>query len=86
VDPRLLAWCDRNGLKITSGRGGVHNKGSKHGRGLAVDVRSRGLTDAFVEHLKRDAEQHGLLVRDERVRPKGQKIWNGEHLHCEVKG
>lgn len=84
VDSRLLAFADRNGLKITSGRGGVHNVGSKHYRGLAIDVRSRGLTDAVIEHLKRDAEQHGLLVRDERQRPPGQKVWSAPHLHIEV--
>jgi hypothetical protein len=84
VDQRLLDFADRNGLHITSGRGGLHNLHSKHYLGEAIDVRSRGLTEAFVEHLERDARQHGLTLRDERNRPLGQKIWGGPHLHLEV--
>jgi hypothetical protein len=89
-DSRLLSFALRNGLIITSGRGGQHNVGSKHYRGLAIDVSVRHnragapLTEDFISHLKRDCAAHGLLLRDERTRPPGQKVWAGPHLHCEV--
>lgn len=84
VDQRLLDFAARNGLTITSGRDGHHNTGSLHYRGLALDFRSRGLKSAFIAHLGRDADQHGLTLRDERKRPPGQLVWGGPHLHLEV--
>lgn len=95
VDPRLLHFADRNGLVITSGRGGKHNTGSKHSRGLAIDVSVRRnrvgapLTDSYIEHLKRDCAASGLRLLDERRRPirhdgTPQPVWSGPHLHVEV--
>lgn len=84
VDPRLLAFCHRNGLVVTSGRNGKHNAHSKHPRGLALDFRSRTLTEEFVLHLFRDAKKSGLRLLDERTRPPGQKVWGGPHFHVEV--
>jgi hypothetical protein len=84
VRPELLAFCLRNGLFITSAKDSTHNVGSKHYRGEAVDVRSRSLEEAFIGHLKRDAEQHSLILRDERKRPPGQKVYGGPHLHIEM--
>src|SRR6266540_1817829 len=84
VDNRLLHFASVNGLRITSGRHGKHNVGSKHYRGLAIDVSCRSMTAARIEHLKRSARAAGLYIRDERRRPRGQKIWSGPHLHIEV--
>jgi hypothetical protein len=90
VDGRLLAFADRNGLVITSGRGGHHNVGSKHYRGEAIDVSVRHdrrgvpLSAERIGHLARDCGQHGLRLRDERTRPPGQAVWGGPHLHVEV--
>lgn len=84
VDERLLEFCRRNGLVITSGRDGSHNQQSKHYRGEAIDFRSRGLEEEFVAHLERDAKEHGLILRDERVRPENQPIWHGGHFHLEL--
>jgi hypothetical protein len=84
VDPWLLAFADANHLTITSGRGGTHNVGSKHYKGEAIDVRSRGMTDAGVHALAKKARTAGILLRDERVHPPGQKVWAGPHLHLEL--
>lgn len=84
VDHRLIEFCVRNGLFATSARDGHHNVGSKHYEGKAIDFRSRGLTEEFVAHLERDAQQSGLTLRDERQRPPGQKVWNGPHWHLET--
>jgi hypothetical protein len=84
VDHRLLDYARRNGLVVTAGTNGKHNVGSKHYQGHAIDFRSRGLEEEFVGHLERDAKQHGLILRDERTRPPGQKVWSGGHFHCEV--
>lgn len=85
VDQRLIDFVHRNGLVVTSARGGKHNVGSKHPLGEAVDVRSRGLTEEFIGHLIRDADAHGLRLRDERVRPPHQAVWGGPHLHVETR-
>jgi hypothetical protein len=84
VDQRLLDFAERNGLKITSGREGKHNVHSKHYLGKAIDFRSRGLKEPYVAHLRRDAVQHSLTLRDERNRPPGQQVWGGPHFHLEV--
>jgi len=84
VDGRLLSFAHRNGLHITSGREGRHNIGSKHYSGKAIDFRTRGLSEEFWQHLERDALEHGLKLRDERLRPHGQKVWGGPHAHLET--
>jgi hypothetical protein len=90
VAPALVAFCRRNGLKITCGKNGHHNLGSKHYRGEALDFSARHLISGaplsaeYVAHLYRDASASGLLIRDERTRPPGQKVWGGPHFHVEV--
>jgi hypothetical protein len=84
VDKPLLDFADRNGLYITSGKSGKHNIGSKHYTGHAIDFRTIGMTEAFFQHLVRDAKQSGLILRDERKRPPGQKVWAGPHGHLET--
>jgi hypothetical protein len=89
VDQPLIDFADRNGLVITSGRGGRHNPGSKHYLGKALDFsvrhdrRGNPITEERWEHLARDAREHGMLLRDERQRPPGQAVWSGPHGHVE---
>lgn len=80
----LRAFAQRHKLFITSETEGRHNPGSLHYQGRAVDVRSRGMTDAVVESLRKAAASFGILLRDERRRPAGQKVWGGPHVHLEV--
>lgn len=90
VDPRLLAFADAEGLVITAGRNGKHNPGSKHYRGLAIDVSVRHdragheLTEERIAHLVRACQQQGLHLRDERSHPAGQAVWSAPHAHIEV--
>lgn len=69
---------------VTSAKEGRHNIGSKHYRGLAIDVRTRDKTAAECEAFMKVCRGFGLIVRDERRKPVGQKVWNGEHLHIEI--
>ncbi|MDQ3747963.1 MAG: tape measure protein [Acidobacteriota bacterium] len=71
------------GFVVTSTIGGKHNLGSKHGKGLAIDVRTRDKTPQEIEFLIGELEKKGVFVRDERRRPKGQKVYGGPHLHLE---
>jgi hypothetical protein len=84
VDRRLLAYAKRNGLVVTAGTNGKHNPGSKHPQGKAIDFRTKEMSEEVWGHLERDAEQHGLILRDERIRPPGQQVWSAPHGHCEV--
>lgn len=72
------------GFVVTSEMGGGHNAHSKHYKGKAIDVRSRGKSDFQIEMLRIVIENNGYEFRDERVRPKGQKVWKGPHIHLGV--
>jgi tape measure domain-containing protein len=65
------------GLVVTSTTGGRHNKGSLHPLGRAIDVDDIGMTPQKIAAL----EAMGFRVKDERTRPKGQKVWGGSHYH-----
>lgn len=80
----LKRFAETHGFTVTSTTGGKHNVGSKHYRGLAIDVRTRDKTNAQVEKFIAAAKAAGIKVRDERVRPAGQKVWGGAHLHLEI--
>lgn len=80
----LKAFAEAEGFHVTSTTGGKHNPGSKHGKGLAIDVRTRGRTNAQIEAFIRKARGLGITVRDERIQPPRQKVWTGAHLHLEV--
>jgi hypothetical protein len=89
LDKRLIAYAIRNGLMVTSTRGGRHNAGSKHYRGKALDFsihKSNGelISEDYIEHLNRDAKENGMLLLDERERLPGEKIWHGSHFHLEI--
>ncbi len=80
----LLKVAEENKFQVTSTTGDTHNVGSKHYLGLAIDVRTKDKTAKQVEDFIKLLRNEGLIVRDERVRPPGQKIWNGSHLHIEI--
>ncbi len=90
MDRRLLSFADRNGLKITAGKNGKHNVGSRHYVGRALDFSVRVLRNGrpfppgYWEHLERDAKQHNLVLLDERTRPPGQVVYGGPHGHVQV--
>lgn len=73
------------GATVTATTGGKHNKGSAHYEGRALDLRTRDKTDEEVAQMIAQLEAMGLSVRDERVQPKGQKVWGGPHLHVSWK-
>jgi len=81
---QLLVFAEAHKLHITSTLGGMHNVGSLHYIGRAIDVRSLGLSDSEVEELKRVVTEKGWRLRDERTHPVHQRVWNGPHLHIEV--
>lgn len=74
------------GLIVTSGRDGKHNKGSAHGTGEAIDLRTNGVPDAVLRAAMAEFSAAGYNVKDERVRPNGQKVWSGSHLHVSSRG
>ena len=86
-DSNLLNFAKEQGLRLVgdskTGRvpTGGHNQGSKHYTGQAIDVDYNGVN---VAELSRVASARGFKVRDERTRPKDQKVWGGPHLHIEV--
>lgn len=80
----LMILAEQHYFVVTSANGGKHNVGSKHYRGLAIDVRTRGKTNAECEAFIKTCRGFGLIVRDERQKPISQKVWNGEHLHIEI--
>lgn len=79
----MVRLAKKHGLTVTSTTGGRHNAGSLHGRGRAIDVRTRGVSSARLNAFMREARQQGFQVVDERVRPRGQRVWSGPHLHVQ---
>jgi hypothetical protein len=71
----------RLGFTVTAGREEGHNPGSLHGRGRAIDVRTRDQTTAQIDAFIAEMQQRGYRVRDERTRPPNQDVWTGPHLH-----
>lgn len=85
--PDLIDFAKENKLTVGSTTGGRHNVGSKHYTGNAVDIKGSGaFSNDQVSTLKAAAAARGLLVRDERSRPRGQKVWGGPHIHVEYAG
>src|SRR5687768_1943758 len=77
----LRSIVTKMGWKVTSEMGGPHNAHSRHYRGKAIDVSVRNRTEFHVQTLIEVLENHGYYVVDERIRPKGQRVWTGPHLH-----
>ncbi len=80
---RLKKFARDRGFRVTSGSGGKHNAGSLHPLWRAIDVRTRDKTDAEIEAFMGAARKAGYRVIDERVRPPGQDVWGGPHVHVE---
>ena len=80
----MVAEANLKGFTVTSTTGGAHNEGSKHARGLAIDVRTRDKSPLQVNQFITYLESKGYKVRDERNKPDSQKVWSGPHLHIEV--
>jgi hypothetical protein len=80
----LRAFAEQRGFYVTSDNTGKHNVGSKHYLGRAIDVRTHDKTQIQCEAFIAEAKAAGITVRDERVKPKGQKVWSGPHIHLEV--
>lgn len=80
----LARLAEHFGFVVTSTTGGAHNSGSKHFLGLAIDVRTRDQTDEQCELLLRRVRAIGVIARDERTRPRSQRVWTGAHLHLEI--
>lgn len=82
---RLKRWAESRGLTVTSTTGGKHNPGSAHYRGLAIDVRTRDRTDAYIDAVIVQARQAGITVVDERKGPpRPGMVWSGPHLHLQA--
>ena len=81
---RLLAFASAHDLRVTATTGGEHNPGSLHFLGRAIDVSSRGMTDAAVARIREFAQAAGLHVLDERTRLPGERVWGGPHLHISL--
>ena len=82
----LSALAKEYNFVVTSAKDGTHNVGSKHYLGKAIDVRTRDKTEFEINRFIKICRGCGLIVRDERRKPVGQKVWNGEHLHIEIEG
>lgn len=79
----MVRLAQKHGLTVTSTTGGRHNRNSLHGRGRAIDVRTRGVSSSRLNAFIREARAKGYRVIDERVRPPGQRVWSGPHLHVQ---
>lgn len=72
------------GWRVTSEMGGGHNAHSRHYQGKAIDISVRQKTQFHIDVLYTIITERGFIFRDERVRPKGQKVWGGPHIHLAV--
>lgn len=77
----MVRLAQKHGFTVTATTGGKHNKGSLHGQGRAIDVRTRDKSAAQVREFIAAAKAAGYNVKDERTRPKRQAVWSGPHLH-----
>ena len=82
----LVFFAISRGFHVTFTTGGKHNTGSKHGKGQASDIRTWDHTPAQVDSFIQEARRRGISVRDERTRPKGQKVWDAPHIHLSYDG
>jgi hypothetical protein len=77
---------DRDGI-ITAGRDGKHNPNTLHGRGEAIDLRTRDIIPSKVNDIVNDirdsigTENYDTI--NEHVRPPNAKVWGGPHIHIE---
>jgi hypothetical protein len=83
--PELAFQAAMMGFTVTArGAQGAHNPGSRHFVGEAIDVRTAGKTPAEIADFIAFMRRQRYIVRDERVRPPGQAVWSGPHIHVET--
>lgn len=82
----IVALAEMENFHVTSTNSGKHNVGSKHFKGLAIDVRTNDKTAFQCDQFIKLCREKGLIVRDERRKPLGQKVWSGPHIHIEISG
>jgi hypothetical protein len=89
--PEMAFQASMMGFTVTgrneqphAGQPPPHNVGSRHFAGEAIDVRTAGKTNAQVAEFMAFMRSQGYLVKDERVRPPGQAVWSGPHVHVET--
>ena len=80
----MTAFAQSHGFEITSTVNGKHNTGSLHPIGLAVDCRTRTKTTKQGDAFLMAGKEAGYKMLDERVRPAGQKKWDGQHIHMQI--
>jgi len=68
------------GFRVTD-IGDVHNVGSLHGQGRAVDFSVKDKSKAEVDTFIKEMRAKGYNVKDERTKPSGQKVWTGPHIY-----
>ena len=76
----------RFGLVVTSGKDGKHNEGSTHLTGGAFDIRTTGVSPNVIGAAMQAFREAGYNVLDERVKPAGQAVWGGSHVHVSGSG
>ena len=80
----LVEFAKEQGFFVTSTTKGKHNANSPHYAGMAIDVRTKTRSAQEIGEFIAAAIKAGYRVVDERVRPAGQKVWKGAHLHLET--
>ena len=80
----MTAFAKSHGFEVTSAVNGKHNTGSLHPLGLAVDVRTKTKTTQEGNNFLAAGTKAGYKMLDERRRPGGQKVWDGQHIHMQI--
>jgi len=80
----LKRFAEHHGFVVTSTTGDRHAPNSRHYRGLAIDVRTKGRDPRDVENFMRQARDAGIRVLDERTNVFNSPNWTNEHLHLDL--
>jgi hypothetical protein len=75
----MSALCAANGFTVTASTNGKHKEGSRHYRGLAIDVRTKDKSKKQVDAFIILMQNEGYNVFDERTAR--SKDWTAPHLH-----
>jgi len=90
--PKITGYVEElknDGIGIGSIDTGGHNKGSLHGKTLAVDLPAskNGGIEGLKTLLPKLREKYPELdIVDEITKPTGQSVWTGAHIHIEMDG
>ena len=84
VCSKTLEEFNKTRLTLTEGTGGVHMKGSFHGKGLAIDLRDWALNDSQLKELVRNLNLDlGNILVDEKWEGEFDVVLEGNHIHVE---